>query len=447
MWGALFFESKGDGTMSLCVALMDEQRIVMAADTAVSTKREGVVYRVREDCQKLYVVGDMLIFLSGDVDLSRLIMDDFMKQSNKTVEKLRDMMESYTVRYAQIRPGFLDYERESIGVLALVGKRENNKSILYEISSKGGFAVKTIAPPSPDEPIYYTAGIEHECALELVSMRLSEGQSANNAIISTYGELSSEQIGGTLQVFILDETGIEPLIHQPIKHKAEMKVVRKVPIDQTDLKRVMFCHAIITGSEINVGNGQFTVDRSGNLYAGNGRFRGAIEASSFTGGTITGSLITGARIRTAVSGDRIELDPNGFVFYDGNNSRRVTLGTNREAGISGHTYYDTRAVSQGLIYAITDELHVMGNRSLRLGANGGVITLQGPVAFTSSVSGLNVGIGDVRDLRNELLSLQSQIDSLRRTLDNHTHTVTLPTHNHGNRDNQNWGGTFTTSTP
>jgi phage minor structural protein len=201
-----------------------------------------------------------------------------------------------------------------------------------------------------------------------------------------------------------------------------------------------FTNGAIVGSSINVGNGVFTVNSSGHMVAQSGEFRGDITS---------GSTITGARIRTAVSGERIELDPDGFVFYDAYSARRVTLGTNPSANISGHTYYNSYSQSQGLVYAESNELHVMGVSGLRLGALGGTITLQGPVNFTSgSITGLSIGTSQVSGLDTKLNSLQSQIDSLRNSYSTHTHSVYLPSHNHGNNANQNWGGqSFPTTTP
>ncbi|MBG9743253.1 hypothetical protein ABD86_04600, partial [Paenibacillus alvei] len=200
-----------------------------------------------------------------------------------------------------------------------------------------------------------------------------------------------------------------------------------------------FDNGEITGSSINVGNGQFTVDRNGNMYAGNGRFRGDIEASTITGSTI----------RTSVTGGRIELHTGGFSFYDNSGTQRVKLGWNSQVDISGHTYYNTYGDPMGIVYAITDEMHVIGNRNLRLGAGSGTIYLQGPVHFTSgsSVTGLNLTIAQITGLRDKLDSLQNQLDSLRYSYNGHTHSVNIGTHNHGNQANQNWGGTFTTSTP
>ncbi|OME86534.1 MULTISPECIES: hypothetical protein [Paenibacillus] len=205
------------------------------------------------------------------------------------------------------------------------------------------------------------------------------------------------------------------------------------------------------GGSIQIGN-SFSVNNAGHMVAVGAEFSGTISASIIEGGRIYGTYIEGAdilgsRIRTASYGERIELDTDGFVFYDAYSSRRVALGTNPSANISGHTYYNSSGQSQGLVYAIDYELHVIGNSGLRLGANNGVITLQGPVEFRGSVSGLNLGIGAISGLQYQLDSLQSQISSLRSTFNSHRHSVTLPTHNHGRQENQNWGGTFPTSTP
>ncbi|WMT39747.1 hypothetical protein RE628_20475 [Paenibacillus sp. D2_2] len=202
---------------------------------------------------------------------------------------------------------------------------------------------------------------------------------------------------------------------------------------------------MIIGGSIQIGSA-FSVNNAGHMIAVGAEFSGTISASVITGGQINGTNITGAdilggRIRTATSGDRIELDPDGFKFYDSGNRVRVALGTNQVAGISGHTYYNSSGQSMGLIYSSSSELAVIGNRDLRVGTNSGGITyLQGSIQFTNgtAVSGLSI---------SSISGLQAELNSIRSLISNHTHTVNIGTHNHGNSQNQNWGGTFTTSTP
>lgn len=202
----------------------------------------------------------------------------------------------------------------------------------------------------------------------------------------------------------------------------------------------------IIGGSVQIGSA-FSVNNAGHMIAVGAEFSGTISASIITGGQINGTNITGAdilggRIRTAVSGERIVLDPYGFEFFDSSNAKRVSLGTNQVANISGHTYWNSSSQPMGLIYANPSEFHVMGNQNLRVGTNsGGSLILQGPVYFTNgSVTGLSLTISQIAGLRSELESIKSQ-------LANHTHIVNIGTHNHGNTANQNWGGTFTTSTP
>lgn len=229
-------------------------------------------------------------------------------------------------------------------------------------------------------------------------------------------------------------------------------VFNRLTANSAQINSSNFNGGAIVGSSINVGNGVFTVSQYGHMVAESGEFRGNIRASTIDGGTINGTNITGAdilgsRIRTASYGERIELDPDGFVFYDIYNARRVTLGTNPGPNISGHTYYNSSGQSQGLIYAIDYELHVIGNYGLRLGSSSGITNLQGSVHFSNGSSVTGLSISSISGLQSELSSLRSQIDSLRNSYNNHRHSVTLPTHNHGRTENQNWGGTFPTSTP
>ncbi|MPY20049.1 phage tail protein [Paenibacillus glucanolyticus] len=223
-------------------------------------------------------------------------------------------------------------------------------------------------------------------------------------------------------------------------------VANRLTANSANIYSSNFQDGAIVGSSINVGNGQFTVDRYGNMYAGNGNFRGGIYASTFEGGTITGALL-----RTAASGRRIEVDAQGLRTYDGSGRNRITIGTGSDAGVAAIVFNGSGGGYAGEINAYQNSGLTIFSDNLIIGSNNtanpisfqGAATFAGPARFNSSVSGLSLAIGDIAGLRSELNSLRDAID--RKSDRGHTHTVTLPTHNHGRTENQNWGGTFPTS--
>lgn len=224
-------------------------------------------------------------------------------------------------------------------------------------------------------------------------------------------------------------------------------VANKLTANAANIFSSNFQDGAIVGSSINVGNGMFTVDRNGNMFAGNGSFRGSINASTFEGGTITGALL-----RTSASGRRIEIDAGGMRTYDGSGRNRITIGTGSDSGVAAIVFNGTYGGYAGEINAYQNNGLTLYSDNLIIGSNNtanpismqGAATFAGPVQFRSSVGGLSLGVGDISGLRSQLDSIWAAISN--KADRSHTHTVYLPSHNHGNSANQNWGDrTFTTS--
>lgn len=211
----------------------------------------------------------------------------------------------------------------------------------------------------------------------------------------------------------------------------------------------------------------FRVDMQGNLVANkltansaqintsnlnastwvDGYFSGNITAL----GEITGGKLTGALIRTSAYGRRIEIDAQGLRTYDSSGSNRIQINTGTDSGVSALSFYGSGGSIAGEINSFQGSGLTIFSSNILIGSNNtgnpiqmqGAATFAGPARFNSTVSGLTLGIGDISGLRSELNALRDAID--RKSDRGHTHSVTLPTHNHGNSSNQNWGGTFTTS--
>lgn len=231
-----------------------------------------------------------------------------------------------------------------------------------------------------------------------------------------------------------------------------------------------FHNGEIVGSSIDVGNGNFTVDRQGNMYAGSGRFRGDISASTVSGtdihgGTIRGTeieggTITGTMIRTAGRGRRVEVNQKGLRTYDENDRTRIWINTDSDNGVSAISFYGSHGGFAGEINSYQDSggLTILGD-DIFIGSNSthnpikvvGTTTFDGSATFNTNVrfrgevKGLKIEIRDIEGLDSRLKSLEQKIDSLASSYRKHRHTLHLPSHNHGNSKNSG-GGNFTTST-
>lgn len=196
---------------------------------------------------------------------------------------------------------------------------------------------------------------------------------------------------------------------------------------------------------LSAAGGTFT----GTLVGVDGTFSGTITAASIIGGTINGSTIIGSSIKTAASGRRIEIDSSGFRTYDSYGNNRIRINTSSDSGVSAISFFGSNGGFAGEInsYQSQNQLNIVAD-SLFIGSNStsGPVNIQGSTRFNGNVhfgwgvTGIILDISDVRGLKDE-------INRIWYVLNNHTHRVNIGTHNHGNRDNQNWGGTFTTSTP
>ncbi|WP_153979247.1 phage tail protein [Paenibacillus xylanilyticus] len=227
-------------------------------------------------------------------------------------------------------------------------------------------------------------------------------------------------------------------------------------VTQINTNGIAAGHAVFNSAPFRVDmQGNTTMNRltanSANIFESNlnastwkdGYFSGNITAL----GEITGGTLTGALIRTAASGRRVELSASGFRSYDANGTTRVQILTSDNSSAAAIVLRDASGTSVGELnsYANNGTLTMYGN-SIVIGSNNTAnpIRLQGAVTFGGSVSGLNLQIANVSGLQSELQALWIAVNG--KAPSGHTHTVSVPNHNHGNPDNAtSGGGTFTTS--
>jgi hypothetical protein len=185
----------------------------------------------------------------------------------------------------------------------------------------------------------------------------------------------------------------------------------------------------------------FSVNVAGKMKAVDGEFQGEITASDINGGVITGALI-----RTAIFGvyPRAEMSDSDNTFSVwAAVDKGIEIRSYGDGGVSDFyftngSHYASMNLpggSTGLYLQGSSSLTIEFTDNIRLRGYGGTSVLSWNSFMSESTGG----------------SLQSELDALWMALGgkanvSHTHSVTIPNHNHGNPANVNsGGGTFTAS--
>lgn len=125
---------------------------------------------------------------------------------------------------------------------------------------------------------------------------------------------------------------------------------------------------------------------------------GNLEADQVKAGAIDGMVITGPTIRTAASGQRVQLDTTGLHGFDSIGTEKTTIGTDgkltaEDVSISGTFHQESADNSRSVI--IDDEIRLYGRDSgtgatIRMGYSG-VYTPESPPPVTDYELQINAG--------------------------------------------------------
>ncbi|AIQ13625.1 phage tail protein [Paenibacillus durus] len=198
---------------------------------------------------------------------------------------------------------------------------------------------------------------------------------AAEQVIGQFGNFVSMLIGSGNNVTQINTNGIaaghSDFNSAPFRVDMQGNVTaNRLTANSANIFSSNFTNGAITGSSINVGNGVFTVDSSGNMRATSGEFSGFISASSITGTNISGGTITGAAIQTATSTRKIVLNADGLRSFDGSGTRRISIDTNDGFGTQELRFYGATGGKSGVVSGSDGRLNVA--------ASSGLLVLAGP---------------------------------------------------------------------
>lgn len=153
----------------------------------------------------------------------------------------------------------------------------------------------------------------------------------------------------------------------------------------------------------------FQVKMNGDVIARSITLTGKIEQSTMESSTITGGLL-----RTAASGQRIEIDVSGLRAIGSSGLKRISIEQSGTYGVAGIEFRDQNGVFRGILAALDDGFYVQSSSRVNIAANvvhvNGIMTdFFNSVDFSSaSVSGLSQS--SISGLQGELSSIRSLVN-------------------------------------
>ncbi|MBY0158186.1 hypothetical protein H0178_20715 [Cytobacillus firmus] len=389
--------------MSLVVCVQFQDRMIIGSDTAVTfnlTAEEKL--RGSLPMQKTYLIDEWAVFLAGDGATCISIANEFNTEKNKNISSFKRILKKY-YRLLSAARGKADPSKLNAVMFKMDG---NGRTVSHSFTPTNQF--NPVTRRGTSEAVYIiTGGVTADEVLVHAQQTWNDDNDIKTYIRDVFEHFSGGEIGGELDLYEVSYRGTEYLGRQPLR-----ETVRFTTITPEENSRMSVC---------------------------------------LTGGTVTGALI-----RTGSSGRRIEVDAQGLRTYDGNGQNRIRINTGSDAGVASIVFNGSNGSYAGEINSYQNGGLTLFSDNIIIGSNNtanpisiqGAATFAGPVRFNSSVSGISLSMSEVSGLSAILSSLQSQIDSLRNSYNSHTHSLYLPSHNHGNSANQNWGGeNFSTGSP
>ncbi|WP_440961278.1 phage tail protein [Paenibacillus nitricinens] len=150
-----------------------------------------------------------------------------------------------------------------------------------------------------------------------------------------------------------------------------------------------------------------------------GYFTGNITAN----GEITGGTITGALIRTGISGARFEVDSSGWRTYDAAGTRRIGIYADSGYGMSAITFDKTGGGRSGYINGGDGLFAIASSVDMQISAMTGSVYFQGQLDFNSAYS--------IKGLQMTHISGLSSALSNKADKGTSTSSVNAGGHNHG----------------
>jgi hypothetical protein len=290
--------------MSLCLFVLHKNALMMSADSRGSYHTGTERFAVTDDCQKIYKVGDKVIFTSGISNLMISIIKNYEMAKDQSINSLADISRKVYDVWKILNPD-MQHCGNGRAVELVIGTAENKKCVAYTISSYDN----DFKPQRYEGNNNFTSATLGSHGTEALSdlsycvnkdiRKYVKGKTVNfhKMFLDIYSKYPDEEMGGYLHFYSISPNGIfkkEPVIIPDIREINRIDLTKEAHLNpktgfQID-KNVGTYDDPVWDNVVyidNTGNAVF----AGRLEAATGVFHGTLEAGNITSGLITGGFL------------------------------------------------------------------------------------------------------------------------------------------------------------
>lgn len=196
--------------MSLCVTMMDENKIIIAADSRMNyCNNENIDVVVSDDIEKLRIIDNMIVFFSGEYFAGNYILETFQRSNDKSIENLFNIIEKFTKKYPANSDFLMDFT-----VVAIVDEKPTLYNIKNTNLEKG---IDKIVIKN-GEVVATATGYHKDKAMEIFNELTRDTNECRpiSTIKQIFSGVASQEVGGKLTVYQMKKDRITLLVNKEL---------------------------------------------------------------------------------------------------------------------------------------------------------------------------------------------------------------------------------------
>lgn len=248
--------------MSSVIIVQGYDRIYMGSDSAVSVNINDKAYRYSDNGEKLFQIGEKVVFCSGNMFLAKEIVKKLETEKDFTIQFAQKISIQKYQEYIENKR----IKQNEFALELVIGVLEDNQSVVYQISPYNNFDIvrRTV---EQNQLAIWTGGLKTEIAFKTMHHNLKTKKYIYDCFKETFSNLVCEEIGGLLTVYKLKTSVSKVIDKKKINEKRKInRIEDEFEFNQLNLVVAERLYGqVIVGENLEIGDEEGTFIIVGNL--------------------------------------------------------------------------------------------------------------------------------------------------------------------------------------